>query len=194
MSIPYPLKWPAGWPRTEKDAVSAARFSQQRCLPEACAFVLDELRRLGAEAESVVVSSNVQPLLLVRAQRSLAQPADRGVAVYFQLKGRAQVLACDRWDRVEDNLYAVGKHIVAIRAQARYGVGTVQQAFAGYLAPARPSWWEVLKVPPQADPKEIERAYQREARRLHPDRGGSDDSMARLNAARDEARQERRAS
>jgi hypothetical protein len=166
-----------------------ARFSQARTFQSACEAVLDELRRLGADPAAAVLSTNVGTRQ-GRLPRSLtAQPADRGVAVYFVLSGRDQVLACDKWDRVEDNLYAIARHIGALRAQSRYGVGTVEQAFQGYLAlPPKEPWWSVLKVSPDAHHKDIERAYQREARRVHPDHGGSAEAMARLNAAREEAR------
>ena len=100
--------------------------------------------------------------------------------------------ACDRWDRVEDNLYAIGKHIEAVRAQGRYGVGSVDRAFEGYLAlPGRPGWWQILGVPRTASAAEIAQAFERAAFKAHPDRGGSADEMARINIARAEAYKER---
>jgi hypothetical protein len=54
--------------------------------------------------------------------------------VYFKLHGKDRVLACDKWDRVADNIAAIAAHIDAIRRQDRYGVGTIDQAFAGYSA------------------------------------------------------------
>jgi hypothetical protein len=48
-------------------------------------------------------------------------PDDPGVAVYFELNGRSQVFACDKWDRVEDNLQAIRKTIEAIRGIERWG-------------------------------------------------------------------------
>lgn len=189
MPSSFPLKWPHGWARNQ--TIYSARFSQERSLTATGEYVMTEVRRLGAEVESAIITSNVPPRRAGRSDK--AQPADRGVAVYFRLKGRDQVLACDKWDRVEDNLYAIGMHIATLRAQVRYGVGSVEQAFQGYLAlPPKEGWWQVLDVTPDAGPKDIERAYQREARRLHPDHGGSSEAMARLNAARDEARPARR--
>ena len=185
MASSFPLKWPQGWARNQ--TIFRARFSRERSLTATCDYVVDELRRLGAEAATVVITSNVPPRRQDR--RENAQPADRGAAVYFRLKARNQVLACDKWDRVEDNLYAIGMHVATLRAQSRYGVGSVEQAFQGYLAlPPKESCWQVLDVAPDAPPQDIERAYQQKARQLHPDRGGTSDAMARLNAARDEAR------
>jgi DnaJ domain len=43
--------------------------------------------------------------------------------------------------------------------------------------------WHFLGLQPGASGAEIERAYRRMAKRLHPDCGGSDDDMRRLNDA-----------
>ena len=60
--------------------------------------------------------------------------ANEGVSVWFDLDGEERVLAGDRWDRIEHNMRAIHKHIDAIRAQARWGVGSLAQAFAGFAA------------------------------------------------------------
>jgi hypothetical protein len=163
-----------------------APFNRKRTLAQARDLMLNELRlllRLRVLPESeVVISTNVLGL-------DRREPEDKGVAVYFTLKGRAQVLACDRWDRVADNLYAIGLHIKSLRAQLRYGVGSLEQALGGYLAlPAKEPWWKVLGVRESAGVAEIDAAYYRLAPAAHPDHGGSDEAMARLNTARDEGR------
>jgi len=120
------------------------------------------------------------------------EPVDPGVAVYFRLDGRDIALACDRWNRVADNIVALAKHIEAMRGMDRWGVGTARQAFAGYEAlPAPEQWWQVLGVPASAGIDEINRAWRDRAAAAHPDRGGSDAAMAQLNAARDQGRAER---
>ncbi len=81
-----------------------------------------------------------------------------------------------------------------MRGQLRWGIGSLEQAFRGYLAlmemgAVRP-WREVLGVGEQATFAEIE------ARRLvllqqhHPDRGGSSEMAADINRAFGEARKE----
>jgi hypothetical protein len=123
-------------------------------------------------------------------------PDDPGVAVYFQLHDKERVLACDKWDTVADNIAAIAAHIDGIRRQDRYGVGTIDQAFAGYSAlpppggtsrPTRP-WHEVLGVNRFATLEEAEIEYRRRAKVAHPDNGGSAEHMAELNAAIAEAR------
>lgn len=75
--------------------------------------------------------------------------------------------------------------------QDRYGVGTLQQAFAGYAAlPPSPDhdWRVVLELPPgRVTVEQVETNFRKLARTAHPDVGGSVDAMSRINAARDAA-------
>lgn len=190
----YPLHWPEGWPRSPYSRRRRAPFGTGKTLAVARDELFKELRLLGVPAAQVIISTNVQLRRDGLPYSGQAQPSDTGAAVYFKLKGADRVLACDRWDKVESNLFAVARHIAAIRAQDRLGVGTIEQAFRGYTAlPEGNPWWKVLGVDRQASPTEIEEAYRRGAALLHPDRAGADstDAMARLNAARDEARKAR---
>lgn len=201
----YPLTWPAGWIRTAPGARRRAPFSSRtysvgasaagslRALTvfQALGRVEAELRRLGADERDRVVSSNLQPRLDGLPRSDQAEPGDPGVAVYFRLKGQPRALACDRWTRVADNLAAIAAHIDAIRAVERYGVGTLDQAFAGYTAlPANTAaaWWHVLGCASDASLAQVEAAFRTQAEVHHPDRGGSHDAMARLTEARAIAR------
>jgi hypothetical protein len=117
---------------------------------------------------------------------------DPGVAVYFTLKAAARVLACDKWNSVADNLTAVGKHIECLRAVDRYGVGFLEQAFAGYTAlpPAVGHDWRIVlgfRSDELVSPHVVENRFRSLAKTAHPDAGGDPHEMARLNAARDVA-------
>jgi hypothetical protein len=95
----------------------------------------------GADA---ILSTNVELRLDGRPRSDRAEPPDAGVAFYFRLNGKPIVLACDKWDRVADNITAIAKHIEAMRGMDRWGVGNKAQAFAGYEAlPAPEQWWQV---------------------------------------------------
>lgn len=195
----YPLAWPFGWKRTAAYLRQRAAFGRQRqnqygyatkdrlTLEQARKRLADELDRLGAINE--VLSTN----LLLRAdgwpKGGQRAPDDPGAAVYFDYAGRPTVLACDKWDRIEDNIAAIAKHIEAMRGMDRWGVGTVAQAFTGYQAlPAPDPWWKRLGLPsPTRSEREIKDAWRKASTTAHPDRpGGSHDKMADVNAARDE--------
>lgn len=203
----FPLSWPLGWKRTAPRDRKRASFSKgtsdsrvsngqptmrrgTRPLTvwDAIGRLSGELSRLGAMEE--VLSTNVPVRLDGLPRSGQAEPSDPGAAVYFQLKRKPLSLACDRWDRVADNIAAIAQHIDALRRIDRYGVGTLDQAFAGYAAlpPATTEWWAVLDIAPNAPLDEVEAAFRALARRAHPDAGGSHDEMARLTAAREQAK------
>ena len=64
-------------------------------------------------------------------------PEDPGAALYFTLHGPLIVLACDQWNTVAGNIAALASHLQALRTMGRWGVGTIEQAFAGYVVPTR---------------------------------------------------------
>ena len=137
----------------------------------------------------VVLSSNV-PLRndgLPRAGQP--QPQDKGVAVYFLRRGKQMVFACDRWNKVEDNLRAIEKTIDAVRGMDRWGASEMmERAFTAFEAlPPPRSCWDILGIRPGASEEEINAAYRSKARSAHPDTGGSQTAMAELNRAREEA-------
>lgn len=195
----YPLSWPEGWPRTAAHRRAIASFgkvgrgqwggsSKERLtLHQARQRLMQELDRLGATKP--MLSTNIELRLDGWPRSDRRAPADPGAAVYFSLKGNPIALACDKWNRVEDNVAAIAKHIDALRGMNRWGVGTAEQVFRGYAAlPAPKAWWQVLGLP-HAGPwcaEEIRLAWAARARAAHPDRpGGSHDAMAEANAARD---------
>jgi hypothetical protein len=161
-------------------------------MADARAFLAGELGRLGACR--TILSTNVELRLDGLPMSNRAMPKDPGAAVYFDFSGKPVALACDKWLRVEDNVYAMGKHIEALRGQQRWGVGRIEQAFRGYLAiPERTggsAWWDVLGVAVNASPDQAREAFLAKARLTHPDAGGSTEAMVVLNAAWDEARRQ----
>lgn len=109
------------------------------------------------------------------------------------------MLACDKWDSVAGNMAAIANHIDALRRVDRYGVGTLDQVFAGYdaLPPPgaanRPPWRKVFGFKDDQDvsAETIQNAYRELAKLYHPDlQGGSHEAMAMLNEARDAATRE----
>lgn len=202
----YPLSWPTGWARTThrgfakfskretvyRDGNAAYTRTRSLTIGDGLKRLEGELGRLGASG--IVISSNLRLRQdgLPMSQQA-AQLVDPGVAVYFKLKGKPRVLACDKWISAAENMAAIAGHIEAIRAVDRYGVGTLEQAFAGYQAlPSQAaSWFVVLEFsePPKAW-EVIESRFKSLARVHHPDAGGNSETMAKINAAYDTAREE----
>lgn len=94
------------------------------------------------------------------------------------------------------------------RAQAQqqayyeYVRGLGQQQFGQSYRPEQPPrpialpashWSNVLGVLPSATVAEIDKAYRLKAKAAHPDHGGSNEAMSKLNVAHDAAVKERKA-
>lgn len=190
----FPLHWPDNWKRTAYRRHS--RFGAERTRPSisrALDTIDAEMRRLVGSAPWVL-STNLRLRNDGWPYATQANPDDPGVAIYFTLKKREHALACDKWRTVAENIWALAKHIDALRGMDRWGVGSVEQAFGGYAAlpPSADDWWLVLEIPRASAIDEIEQAYRGRAFKAHPDRGGDHALMARLNAARDAAVAEKR--
>lgn len=188
----YPLAWPAGWRRTDRVRRRRAAFrSRGRSLTMADAIgrLQGEIDRLGATG--AILSTNVELRLDGLPRSGQPAPVDPGAALYFLLKKQPRCLACDTWDRVEDNVAAIAQHIDALRRIDRYGVGTMEQAFAGYkaLAAEASPWWTVLEFEDRPTSfVVVEQRHTELSKRHHPDVGGDTHVMAKINAARDAAR------
>lgn len=174
----YPLQWPGGWPRTEYREES--RF--KTTLSAALNFLRKETELMGGK--NLVLSSN--------CTLGNEKPKDCGVVAFFELRGTAIAIPCDRWRKVEDNVKAIGLTIEAMRGMERWGAKHMITAmFKGFMAlPERsgPSCWEVLGISPESNEAQIVEAWRTKAKDCHPDAGGSHDAMSALNAAKDIAR------
>jgi len=205
----YPLSWPMGWKRTTSR--TRARFSTgkdasytdsmgkyHRRTVQREASVNDGITRLQGECDRlgayrVILSTNVELRLDGLPRSNQKEPSDPGAACYFTLNGRKTVLACDKWDRVADNIIAIAKHIEALRGQDRWGVGNLEQAFRGYQAlpdPTTPKNWRDVLGHDIAALDRAESVFRERAKRLHPDVGGNPVQMAELNDAIAQARKE----
>ena len=120
----HPLSWPFGRPRLNNSRHSAFKITHER----AVRFVIDEIRRLGGSRP--IISTNIPLRNDGLPYANFRKPDDRAAAVYFTRRGKQMCFACDKWDQVHDNIYAIGKTIEALRGIERWGTGDmVEQAF-----------------------------------------------------------------
>lgn len=191
----YPLYWPEHRKRTE-------RYYRERSKFEASvARSRDEVVRqvqllVGRYTNSdLIISTN---LALRRDGLPLAnqkQPDDPGVAIYFTYRKKQVCFACDRWQKVEDNMHAIALTIDALRGINRWGTGDmVEAAFRGFEALPSPEqastqpWRTVLGLPPGPVSRgAIDDAYRVARSRAHPDRGGTSAQFQAVQAAYEQA-------
>lgn len=198
----FPLDWPAGWVRTlpqrrlrapfhkikrVSNGTSTWQTKESLDISDGLQRLEGELRRLGAQ--HIVISSNLYTTRDGRPHTKQAKMlSDPGVAVYFKVKGRPMALACDKWQSAAENMAAMAGHIEAIRASDRYGVGSIEQAFAGYRAlPADSAadWRQVFGFEKGSTPalSEVKSKLRERAHEAHPDKGGTEEGMMHLNRA-----------
>lgn len=187
----HPLSWPSGWPRTApENRHNTLQGWDRQDWNSVVDRLMSELRRL--EARDPVLSSN-QPVRRDGAPYATRRLIyDPGVAVYFVRGGRSLVMAQDRYCRVLDNIRSLALAIEGLRKMQRHGGGIMlERAFAGFAALPPPDaavpWWQVLGVHAKASQKEVRAAFLRQVRTHHPDQGGTEAQMARINAAYQEA-------
>jgi len=135
------------------------------------------------DPDDVVISSNLELRRDGLPRSGQRAPDDPGVAVYFVLDGRQQVIALDVYDCVQDNLAAVAATLSAMRTIERHGGGLMERAFTGFAALPSPdaaggkSWQETLGVAYDADINTAMTAYKRLRSKNHPDKGGDPDTF-----------------
>lgn len=179
MIPPFPLHWPETLPRTQNKVTSQFKTSLSAALKNVKGALQAFARDSGKAVTDIVLSSNVGGL-------AVDAPKDTGVAAWFTWDGEQRCIAVDRYPKPEDNLQAIFHILEARRTEMRHGgLHIVRQTFKGFVAlPAPEQWHAVLGVAPDATSAQIEAAFKAKAATAHPDKGGSADAMARLNAAR----------
>ncbi len=137
-----PLRWPDNWPRTHSR--KPANFDGDRTITQA---VRELHAALSAKSGPNPFARDIQ----ITAADGTSKPrgVDPGAAVYFKRSPTVVgidpgsfgawvqpapgiVLACDKWDDAAHNVWALVLHVKALRGLERWGVGSVEQAFAGY--------------------------------------------------------------
>lgn len=193
----FPLDWPDGWPRTPPHKRTKSKFASNTY--SQINLIHRELRLL--KAKNVVVSSNV-PLRndgLPYADHMRRRYDDPGVAVHFVLNDRALTMARDAYWTPFENMRSLVLTIEGMRQMERHGGSFMMaKAFSGFVAIAPPDWkkpWRevfgLAKVPTENISKAtINNRYRELARARHPDAGGSEQLMAELNVAYEEAKRE----
>lgn len=194
----FPLAWPVGRPRTDHYRRESSNF--ETTFARARDDIIREVALLKGtnvrymRGEDVIISSNTP---LRRDGLPLAgkkNPDDPGVAVYFTRNKKQMSFACDRWNKIEDNMRAIVKTIEALRGIARWGTGDMlEAAFTGFVALPSPgsNWRGVLAIPANVVGPGLEtlKAYYRAAI-SEATRSGSTDAQANVNVAYDIARKE----
>jgi hypothetical protein len=178
----YPLVWPNGWPKTEVLRRENSRFDTS--LSVALTNLKKQVELLGGS--KLVLSSNYT--------LGNDNPKDCGVVAYFTMEASEIAVPCDRWRRIQDNVHAIALTIEAMRGMERWGAKHMIKAmFSGFkqLPSSERPWWEVLGCDYESSPIFIKERYRVLSMAHHPDRGGTQEAMALINLAYEQAMKEK---
>lgn len=198
MADAYPLAWPSGWKRTPANDRRSAPYKMAPS--KSMEHLQSEIAKLGAVG-AIVISTNVPTRRDGSPIANGANPDDPGAAVYWSTKAwKDRVIACDKWDKLYDNIHAIGLAVAAMRAIERAGATQISdRAFSAFgalpassSAPVVRPWWEVFALPESAIGAlsfvMVEAQFRQLAKKAHPDHGGSTAAMVELTSALDQAR------
>jgi len=194
----YPLCWPLGQPRTPFMARERGTFKGSPAMVrEEMIAEIDRLlgvSRGWTRRDSIIISSNLPLRNDGMPRAGASEPADPGIAVYFDRNGKQVCFACDKYDRTWKNMRAIAKTIEAMRGIERWGSKEMlDRAFTGFEALPAPGEgtgadaWKVLGIAPRSSSEAIEKAFRSLAKQCHPDAGGSAESWHLLQSARADA-------
>ena len=150
----YPLQWPGGWKRSLYPIDSRfGSWNNKPSIAKATDKIQEEMRLFGGT--NLIVSSDLKLKLNGFPYSNQKTPSDPGVAVYFTYDKEQRVIACDSFNKIGCNLWAIAKTIEALRGIDRWGCSEIiAKAFTGFTAlpehasasVGKRNWWEILRV------------------------------------------------
>jgi hypothetical protein len=182
----FPLCWPVGYKRTTRRIDSRFKVTMDKSQK----FLRDELLRMGAS--NLIVSTNIPVKKdgTLYADWMRKKIDDPGVAIYFKYKGREISMCCDQYERIWENIYALGKGIEALRGLERWGVSDfLDRVFTGFAAlpesvvTTEKTWFEILDINQNSTEYQIKAAYRKKAKEFHPDLGGTNEMFNKIREA-----------
>ncbi len=197
------------WPRTPTRERTRARFSDD--YGKTLALLDRELRQLKARDVVVLADCAASDLRRDGSLRAGCRLRSPGIVLCFTGKHGPVRMPCDRYDDWRDNLRAIAVSLEALRAVDRHGVTTSGEQYRGWsaLPPAiemptseftsaedaaeflmRTAWgerdrWQCMVVDVVSLVECLALVYRDAARKAHPDQGGSNELMAKVNRAKE---------
>lgn len=196
----YPLKWPLAKPRTPENERLYGRFGYKSrqswgmsnsdlTIAMAYSRVQEELgmfTRRGhpdrIDWDATVVSTNLKLRMDGAPRSDQRKPEDPGAVLYYDLDGDQQVIAVDRYNKVEQNLAAIASILQCLRTMERHDASVMKMAMVGIRGElpspetvGTPHWTQLFNVPATADYKQVKMAYKQTRGKYHPDRPSTGD-------------------
>ncbi len=193
----YPVKFPHGWtPTPPSGRIFNTGFPRTLVLNEAIRYLEEEIRHYPFTA--AIVYTNFQHLTNERLRKKVGNDT-AAVTLAIKAYGREHMIACDHWQTLDHNMYAIHLALRAMRNFEEWGVATQSYAlslFSGNITMkdiaheldedgyGLPGWMMALGLGPTASIEDANAVYRRRAKELAHD----EDALLELNQAIEEAR------
>ena len=189
-----PLAWPEGLGITARaNQKNDHGFVADLALEKALGFLAEETA--DARFESATLFLDIEQPLVERLRRKVGNRS--GACLKLKCHGQPYALACDRWQQVEHNIYALHLALRQMRNIERWGVGSLPALLHGFganvvfsSAEAAPShlplqpWMEALGLGATATLDDAIAVYHRRAKAAQR----NSDELMHLNLWMEEAR------
>lgn len=191
LTFAAPLAWPPGQPVTPRGAQKADHgFPPHLTLEEGVAFLDQELAEMGSTG---VLHLDIEQPLVPRLRKKVGSRT--GACLHLRYMGGAYVIACDQWQTIAHNVYALHLGLRQWRNIERWGLGGLDKLLAGMEAGAIAraaagttggnGWMEGLGLGPTATLDDAVAVYHRRAKQAAQDGAALTD----LNRFMEEARE-----
>ena len=189
------IDWPAELDRTP---VAERKRTQKfdSTIGSTTSAIASEMDRMGIDDWRASTASGGAHVKSNGLPKASANPEDPSFVLRWTDDGEQFAVACDAYDRLEDNAREVYLWVNETRMRDQRAVTTGQAGFAAAALPgpdddivvagaAETPAHEVLGVAPDASDAEVERAFREQAKERHADVGGSNEEMVKLQQARE---------
>ncbi len=189
-----PLNWPEWMPSTPRANQRTDRsFAPPMTLEESIGFLEEEIKAIGCNA---TLSLDIDQPLLERLRKKVGSRT--GVCLQLRYQNTNYVLACDAWQSIEHNMYALHLALRQWRNMERWGIAPLPVLLKGFepgvhvgssaaaAAPEwdMPGWMEHLGLGPTATLDDAQAVYHRRAKQFSQDT----EVLTKLNITMEEAR------
>jgi hypothetical protein len=136
-----PLKWPAHIPSTPlTKQQNDSGFSTNMTLDDALRFLDDELTAAGINQATLY--TEIEQITAERLRKRLSSRS--GVSLQLKLFDREYTITCDKWQRIEHNIYALHLTLRNFNNMEKWGLGSLNKLIAGF-GTNRASDWDKSK-------------------------------------------------
>jgi len=192
--------FPLQWPQHIKRSAHTVRSAFKTTLDGSRKGALNQIKLM--KGINAVITTNI-PIRRDGQFYADSKPigGEIGVAVYFTWQRVEYCVACDKYDRLVDNMRGCEKIIEAIRKIEFWGnKATMESAFKGFAAElpqyagtSNAAWWDILGINKNCSDSEILGAYRLLAKKYHPDNAdtGNKNKFIQIHQAYEQGLKER---